>query len=89
MKYLACWEAASKVAFGVHGDVWMVALVGKEWRHTCGGVRSVVVSEFSKWKEIQPVVLLVVDEDTEVLFKSLVDTLCLTIAFGVVSGGEV
>ncbi len=27
--------------------------------------------------------------DTEVLFKSLVDTLCLTIAFRVVSGGEV
>ncbi len=42
----------SKVMFGVHRDVQMAALVGKEQRHTCGGVQSVVVSEFGEWKEI-------------------------------------
>ena len=45
----------------------------------------VVVGEFSRRKQIDPVVLLVVESATEVLFKDLVDPVALAIRFRVIS----
>ena len=67
----------------------MIALVGKEGRNTSGSVRGIVVRELRQGKELGPVVLLVVQVDPEVLLKGLVDLLGLTVAFRVVTGGEV
>ena len=35
-----------EVSFQMYGDVRMVAFVGKEWRDSGSGARSVVVGEF-------------------------------------------
>jgi hypothetical protein len=43
------------------------AIVGEEWGHAGGGVFGIVVREFSQGEDIEPVVLLVVAEDSEVL----------------------
>jgi hypothetical protein len=47
----------------------------------------VVVLEFGEGEEFKPVVLLLIDEDMEVLFELLVDSLCLSITLRVVCGG--
>ena len=67
----------------------MVAFVGKEGGNSSSSGRSVVVSKLRERKEIGPVVLLVVAVGAEILFQSLVRAFGLTIAFGVISGGEV
>ena len=66
----------------------MVAFVGKEGGNSSSSGRSVVVSKLRERKEIRPVVLLVVAVGAEILFQSLVRAFGLTIAFGVISGGE-
>ncbi len=68
----------------------MIAFVRKEGRESGGGVWSIVVCELHEWQEFGLVVLLVVAAvDTEVLFQGLVDTFGLSIAFRMISGGEV
>jgi len=67
----------------------MVAFFGKERRDTSGSTQSIVISEFHKWEEVSPVVLLVVAIDVEVLFQSLVSMLGLTITFRMVTRGKV
>ena len=67
----------------------MVAFVGKEGGNSSSSGRSIVVSKLRERKEIGPVVLLVVAVGAEILFQSLVRAFGLTIAFGVISGGEV
>ena len=67
----------------------MVALVGKEWSYSSRGVRSIVVSELRNWKKVEPIVLLIVVIDLEVLFQGLVHAFGLSVTLGVISGGEV
>jgi len=67
----------------------MVAFVGRERRDTSGSARSIVISEFCKWEEVSPVVLLVVAIDAEALFQSLVSMLGLAITFRMVTRGKV
>ena len=67
----------------------MVAFVGKEGGNSSSSGRSIVVSKLREQKEIGPVVLLVVAVGAEILFQSLVRAFGLTIAFGVISRGEV
>lgn len=71
------------------GDVRMITLVGVEWRDSGSSVRSVVVSELCKRKQVGPIVLLVVAIYADVLLQGLVSALGLSVAFGVVAGGEV
>ena len=75
--------------FGVDGKVQMLAFVGEERRDTDSRARSIVVGKFHKRKECEPVVLLVIAEYPEVLFQCLVGLFCLSVTFGMVSGGEV
>ena len=60
------------------------AFVGEEGRNLSGCMRSVVVSEFGEREERNPIVLLVVDIDAKILFEDLVNSLGLSIGFGVV-----
>jgi hypothetical protein len=63
----------------MYSDVQVVSFVGKERGSAGGCTQSVVVSEFSKGKEQRPVVLLVVAEYMEVLFKCLIELFSLSI----------
>ena len=57
----------NKIAFMVNGDVWVITLIGKEWKNTSSSTQSIVVGKFHKWKECIPIVLLVVAEYAQVL----------------------
>jgi hypothetical protein len=61
----------------------VVTIVGEEWSLAGGSVDGVVVGEFGEWKELLPVVLLIVAEDTQILLKYLVDTLSLAVSLRV------
>ena len=62
-------SGGGQVPFGVNGDVWMIALVGKERRYPSGSVWSVVVCDkLRKGQEFGRIILLVVTVDPEVLF---------------------
>ena len=67
----------------------MVSFIREERRYASGCVRSIVVGELCERKDVGPVILLVVAEYAEVLFKSLVDAFSLTITFWMITGGEV
>ena len=71
------------------GKIRVVAFVREEGGNAGSVIHSVVVSELGHGEERGPIVLLVGAEDSEDLFKGLVDTLSLSVGFRVVSGGEV
>ena len=70
--------------FKGHFELWMETLVSKELGDHCCRVSCVVVHEFSQGKEIDPVVLLVVDVHPKILFQDLVNTFGLTVGLGMV-----
>ena len=57
----------SEIAFWMNGEVWVITLIGKEWRNTSSSTWSIVVGKLHKQKEHIPVVLLVVAEYAQVL----------------------
>ena len=61
----------------------MVSIVGIEQAHLGGSSDRVVVGVFRKGEQLVPIVLVVVDEGSEVLFQGLVQTFCLAVALGV------
>jgi hypothetical protein len=73
----------------MYGDVRVVSFVGKEGRSAGGCTRSIVVSKFSEGKEQRPVVLLVVAEYMEVLFKYLIESFSQSVSFRMITRGEV
>src|SRR5882724_10502963 len=64
----------------------MEAFVGEEWGDRGRRVRSVVVHELGKRKEVDPIVLLVVDVHPKILFQDLVDLFGLAIRLRVIGG---
>ena len=74
--------------FGVDGNVWMIAFISEEWGNPSGGTWSIIVSKFRKQQQRIPIVLLVIAKYPEVLFQGLISSFCLTVAFRMVSGGE-
>ena len=52
-----------------------------------GGVDMVVILEFSKWKQIRPVVLSLINEDSQILLELLIDSFRLAISVWVLRGG--
>ena len=44
----------------------------------------VVITKSGKWKPLHPIILVVVDEDSEVLFQFLIKAFRLTICLGMV-----
>ena len=71
------------------GEVQVITIVGIEWGDFCCGAWGIVVCELPKWQELEPVVLLVVAVDPDILLQGLVSMLGLPITFGMVSRGEV
>ena len=67
----------------------MVSFIGKKQRDSSGGIRGIIISKFSEGEQIQPIVLLVVAVYLEVLLQSLFHSFCLSIAFGMITRGEV
>ena len=78
-----------QVSLGVDRNVWVVSLVGKERGDPCGGIRSIVVRKLSQGQKVRPIVLLVVAIHMEVLLQGLIHMFCLSVAFRMVSRGEV
>jgi hypothetical protein len=61
----------------------------KEKRDLSGrGMDMIVVLEFRKRKEFVPVVLALIDKDTEILFEFLIDPLRLSVSLRVVCRGS-
>ena len=58
----------SNVLFGVNCEVWMVPFIREERRDTSGSAWGIIISEFRKWKEFQPIVLLIVTVNSNILF---------------------
>jgi hypothetical protein len=63
----------------------MLTDVQQEWCLLGAGVDVVIVPELCHWKELIPIVLMLVYKDSEILLQLLVDTLCLSICLWVVS----
>ena len=57
----------------------MIPLVGIEWGNSGSHAQSIVVSKLHKQEQREPVVLLIVAVDPDVLFQGLVSVLGLTI----------
>ena len=72
-----------QVLLRMNGNAQVVTLVSVEWRHTSGGVWSIIVGKFCQRKKRGPVILLVVAVTAEVLLKGLVDPFSLSISLGV------
>ena len=67
----------------------MITFVGVEWGDPRSCTWSVIVCELCEGKEVEPVVLLIVTVDPNVLFQGLISALSLPITFWMVSQGEV
>ena len=75
----------SQFPLRVDGKVWVIPLVGIEWGNSGSHTRSVVVSKLQEQEQCEPVVLLIVAVDPDVLFQGLISVLGLTITFRMVS----
>ena len=73
----------------VDGKVRVIPLVGIEWGNGGSRAWSIVVSKLREWEQHEPVVLLIVAVDLDVLFQGLISVLGLTITFRMVPRGEV
>jgi len=71
----------SDIALRIHHNVWMIALISEEQKDTSNSTRSTTIRELHK---LRPVILLVVTIYMEVLLKSLVDILSLSVIFRMV-----
>jgi hypothetical protein len=60
----------SQFLLRMHGDVQMVTFISKEWRDACRSIRSIVVGKL--WKEVSPIVLLIITVDAEILLQGLI-----------------
>ena len=67
------------------GEVQVIAFVGVEWGDLCCGTQGIVVCELAEWKELVPVILLVVAVDPDILFQGLVSALSLPTTFQMVT----
>jgi hypothetical protein len=79
----------SEFLLQMDGDVQMVTFISEEWRDACSSVRSIVIDELCDQKEVSPIVLLIITVDMEILLQGLIHSFCLSITFGVVTGGEI
>jgi hypothetical protein len=72
----------------MYRDVRVISLVSEEWGYSGGSTRGIIVCKFCKWEKLSPVVLLVVAVNLDVLFQCLIGTFGLSVAFRMVTGGE-
>ena len=63
----------------------VLSIVKHEGSHLGGGVDSIVVCKLSKGDSFVPIILMLVDKQSQILLNLLVDTFCLTICLWVIS----
>ena len=80
----ACLDR-SQFTFRVDCNVGVIAFVGEEGSYASSGTRGVVVGEFSKGKDFQPIVLVVVAENAKILVQCLVKMFSLTVTFWMIT----
>ena len=73
----------------MYHDVRVISLVSEEWGYSGGSTRGIVVCELRKWEKLPPVVLLIIAVNLDVLFQCLISAFGLSVAFRMVTGGEV
>ena len=73
----------------MYRDVRVISLVSEEWGYSGGSTRGIVVCKLCEWEKLSPVVLLVIAVNPDVLFQCLVSAFGLSVAFRMVTGGEV
>ena len=73
----------------MNSDIGVVTFVGEKRGNSGRSHGSIVVSELTKREEARPVVLLVVTEDPKVLLEGLIEPFGLSVAFWVITRGEV
>ena len=59
---------------------WMLSIVKHEGSHLGGGVDLIVACELSKGDPFIPIILMLVDKESQILLNLLVDMFCLTIS---------
>ena len=64
----------------------METIVGFKGSLLGRGVSGIVVGEFSKWEELRPVVLFIVDIEVNILFERVVNSLHLAISLQIIGG---
>ena len=62
--------------------MWMKTVVCEKRCDASGGVARVVIGKLRHGEKGKPIVLLVTDDAPQVLFKYLIDPLCLAICLG-------
>ena len=60
------------------------AVKGLEGRLSSGRMGSIVVGEFCHWEPFAPVILLITDEHSKILFEDLINPFSLAIRFWMV-----
>ena len=81
-------ESSDEIVF--RKSIEGVSSIGQEeWQETSRGMLSVVVCEFSIRDPSIPIVLFLIYVESEEGFDFLIDSFCLTVSLGVVSGGRV
>ena len=73
----------------MYRDVRVISLVGEEWGYSSGSTQGIVVCKLCEQEKLSPVVLLVVAVNLDVLFQCLISVFGLSVAFRMVTGGEV
>jgi hypothetical protein len=84
--FLSCDELFSGGILGLFvgdcdldGAAGIETVVREEWGHQGRSMLSIVVREFRERKELEPVVLLIVAEDSKKLFPDLIDSIRLPV----------
>ena len=72
----------------MYRDVRVISLVSEEWGYSGGSTRGIVVCELREREKLSPVVLLVVAVNPDVLFQCLISAFGLSVAFRMVTRGE-
>lgn len=67
---------------------WLVSHEKIERGLLGGGMLSRIMGKFSEKEELRPIVLLIITECSQELFKFLIDTFCSSVRLGVVGCGE-
>ena len=78
-----------QVLVEVCGDAGMVSFIGKKQRDSSGGIRGVIISKLGNGEQIRRIVLLVAAVYSEVLLQGLIHVSGLSVAFRVITRGEV
>ena len=73
----------------MYHDVQVISLVSEEWGYSGGSTQGIVVCKLREQEKPSPVVLLIIAVNLDVLFQCLISAFSLSVAFRMVTGGEV